>query len=414
MGDVNLVQRITDAASVNGQTFADIQADSQGKVDTHAVSGIHSIIPASGDLILGGSGIWSKLPKGADNLVLRVINGVVTWDTGNGVLSFIPNLGDLLIGNSGSWDRLIAGKDDNILRLVSGIPAWDTDAAKDPTIVGQWTAVKFVNAAVSHPQSLSTPRSSIATFTFNVNGTFTMTEYLKDNDLPCFSKSIINGTWTQDATGVFKASVGTYHWQIVVGGNFGMMFLSSLVNTTVDIGFMDVGIMARGVDITALVAEYTANLCTTQGKPVGIIKGVLVNKTGVLPTIPNNVVTAVTWDQAIYDMLPAFWSSSDPTKLIIPSGVSQVRLHVGSTWGFNALGERVVSVIKNGSYFPGTITDRRGPTAASPAATCVMSSPIIPVSMGDYFQVNVWQNTGGDLNFGGDGNLSYFGLEIVA
>ena len=416
MSDLNIIQRILDTATLNGQTFANIQADAQGRVDTHAVEGIHAITPASGDLIVGSSGTWVKLPKGVDSRVLRMIKGVVTWDTGNGILSFIPALGDMIVGGSGSWNRLVAGTDDDIIRMVGGVPEWDTDSAKDSSIIGQWGFISLTQVAASHPQALSNPRTGIGSVTFNSNGTWNLTNYLKQGDQACYAADSISGTWTQDATGVYKMSVGSYHWQVIVAGNVAMMFLSSVIDTVIDIGFANYIVMARGVDLAALTTEYTANLCT-KAKPTGAIKGAMVSKGSFLPEIVAGTLTAVTWENSINDMAPAFWSSSAPTKFTIPYGVSQVKLRVNVHWETPTVfdGWRLVSIQKNGNWFHGGFADKRECDAVG-FVSVNLSTATLAVVEGDYFEIIVGHTSTsvGGVGIGGDANICWYALEVVA
>lgn len=406
MGDINIVQRITDAASVNGQTYPNIQADAQGRVDAHAISGIHSIIPASGDLIIGAAGTWVKFPKGTDNRVLRMINGVVTWDMGNGILSFIPNVGDLIIGGSGSWDRLTAGSDDQIIKMVSGIPAWVQDASTDKTVIGQWALVRFL---VNYKANLGTPVCTIGSITFNANGTVDLWEIQKGGNNACYGEyTVTSFPYSQTDTGVFKLGNS---YDVVVSGNVAMLTMMDVAGGAK--GNAEIGILLRGISVEALKTIYEASVCT-DAVPTGAIRGVLVHKPGTTPVIANSVATAVTWDASVYDMTPAFWNVSDPTKITIPYGVSQVKLYIGAQWTTSAVGDRVISVTKNDGYFPGSPADRRPASATSTLCTAALSSPIIPVVEGDYFRVVVLQNSGGDLSFGNDGNLAYFGVEVIA
>jgi hypothetical protein len=411
---INIIQRILDAASVNGKTFADIQADSQGKVNAHAISVIHSLIPASGDLIVGGSGVWLKLPIGANNAVLRTINGAVSWDTGNGILSFVPALGDLIIGGSGQWNKLGIGADKQIVRVINGSPAWDTESSLNDSIVGQWAGLKISVVSPAHADSLLYPVQDTFTITFNVNGTCSITSFYRDSDEVCFQTGTHSGTWTQDSTGVFKIAFGgSPLFQVIVAGNIAMFMRMNFTDAS-DAGIAEMAIMGRGIDITALAAQYTANLCT-QTKPSGVVKGAMVTKGSSYPIAPSSA-TIIPWDTSIYDMTPPFMDLAvNNTKFVIPYGITQVKIKAQGTWIDDTAGQRILTIHKNGSAFAGQPIMTSEASATNPGPKSLIESPILRVVEGDYFQVLAQHgSTTNPLGFGADGNQCWFAIEVIA
>ena len=125
-------------------------------------------------------------------------------------------------------------------------------------------------------------------------------------------------------------------------------------------------------------------------------------------SIPNNTRTVIDWDSPIYDT-SNFWSASKPSRLTVPIGVSKVRLTTSICWGQNNNGVRVVNICKNGaaSWF-GRAVDRR---AASGHSETTISTPVVEVAAGDYFEVSVLQDSGVALDVVTSGTS--FSIEVI-
>lgn len=121
-------------------------------------------------------------------------------------------------------------------------------------------------------------------------------------------------------------------------------------------------------------------------------------------TISNQVFTFISWDTENYDT-DSIWSSSDPTKLVVPSGVTRVRLNAGVRWA-----DKSGTTSEYGTWFNKNKTEASAETGitgynfahwsrADTYGHCGYSfaSPVIPVVGGDFFKLVVYQNTGGAL-----------------
>ena len=168
---------------------------------------------------------------------------------------------------------------------------------------------------------------------------------------------------------------------------FMMAFINSLVAK---------GYTMTDSDMTGMQAVF-ASLVTGADKGT-VTKAALLQKTGY-----QGITTqaAVVWTSAVYDDA-GFWSGTNPTRTTIPAnqGITRVRLISNGSWAANASGSRVMAHEKNGSPFIGM--GYMGQPAATDqiGSNQNISSAIIPVQDGDYFETVVAHSAGGSLNFG--------------
>jgi len=142
-------------------------------------------------------------------------------------------------------------------------------------------------------------------------------------------------------------------------------------------------------------------------------RGVMCRKSGA-QTIANNAAapyTPISWDAADdYDTDAFHDISTNNDRITIPtnSGISKGRLQAGGRWASNSTGARLIVITKNGSTSIANFL-------VTPEGTSrfTITSPIIDVLDSDYFTLNVFQNSGGDLNFVGGNSDCYFSFEVV-
>lgn len=136
-------------------------------------------------------------------------------------------------------------------------------------------------------------------------------------------------------------------------------------------------------------------------------KGCLVKRSTDL-AIPNAVVTTINFDQEDYDTNSIHDNSTNNTRLTVPVGVSKVRVTATAQFP-NAGGSlRSFTICKNGAP-PYPVADVRGVIATT--MYMHLSSPVISVISGDYFEVLTYQDSGSTLTINKD--YLRFGLEIV-
>ncbi len=126
-------------------------------------------------------------------------------------------------------------------------------------------------------------------------------------------------------------------------------------------------------------------------------------------SVPSGARTVIDWDSPIYDT-SNFWSADNPSRLTVPQGVSKVRLTTFISWQSNNDGERTVHISIYGvTQWLGMAADRR---AASGYSETTISTPVVEVIAGDYFEVIVTQNSGVTLDVLYDRGTT-FSIEVI-
>ena len=125
-------------------------------------------------------------------------------------------------------------------------------------------------------------------------------------------------------------------------------------------------------------------------------KGVSLYDTGSSQTISNSTQTAVTFDAELFDTDSFHSTSSNTSRVTIPSGLGgKYLITCGTFWNASASGRRQALVMKNGSDVvakAGTIT---GTTVG---VLGLYGSAVVNLTVGDYIELRVEQNSGGDLD----------------
>ena len=107
--------------------------------------------------------------------------------------------------------------------------------------------------------------------------------------------------------------------------------------------------------------------------------------------VATNIV--VPWDDVTYDT-DSIWSSGASSRLTVPAGVTKVKLRAAAHWAASTA-FRTAVIIKNGDEFSDqeglpkeqTETDRAGMS---------LSSAVLDVIAGDYFELKLITGTGMD------------------
>ena len=157
------------------------------------------------------------------------------------------------------------------------------------------------------------------------------------------------------------------------------------------------------------VGDFEAHLAESANKAHGGFKGTLV-RVSTNQSIPHNTATEVRFNDIIYEDLPC-----TITRITIPAGVSKVKIMASIMWGGTGAGAsesayRRITLLKNGSIFTGS-SQHELPSIANLLCSNI-SSPVINVSEGDYFQVRAQQTTGSSLSILDDPR-SWFAVEVV-
>lgn len=120
---------------------------------------------------------------------------------------------------------------------------------------------------------------------------------------------------------------------------------------------------------------------------------------------------AVTWQSAALDT-GSFWSAGAPTRLVVPAGVTKVRLRGSARFAANSSGQRQIFITKNGAPLEGRFSVL-GNAVATPNTTDLNgTSGVIAVAAGDYFEMSAYQNTSAALDLLAH-ETTWFELEVV-
>ncbi len=144
--------------------------------------------------------------------------------------------------------------------------------------------------------------------------------------------------------------------------------------------------------------------------PSFIFRGALVSRTA-NKSIANSTSVLVDWDAEIYDTENIHDNVVNNSRLTIPAGVTRVRVSTQQIWSPLAGGLRSCEILKNGvQNSPRVITEVSANGLVTSGVTTAIS-PIVNVAAGDYFEVSVYQTSGGALDF--LATTTYFSIEII-
>lgn len=128
--------------------------------------------------------------------------------------------------------------------------------------------------------------------------------------------------------------------------------------------------------------------------------------------ISNGVSTAISW---MSDAAPdgrdtdGIWNIGSPNRLVVPTGVTKVRLAANLSWANNSTGFRSTWMMKNGATFHGRPLDVR---VGNSTTSLNIATAVIDVTSGDYFELWVYQNSGSTLALSATQDM-WFAMDIV-
>lgn len=130
-------------------------------------------------------------------------------------------------------------------------------------------------------------------------------------------------------------------------------------------------------------------------------------------TVASASDVAMSWGFIQLNDGPMF-NAGSPTRLTVPNGVKRVRL-VGNVRCFVGSVTNVLLQLfmrKNGSAFNGAPFQTSIASGGPYNHSLCVTSPVIPVTAGDYFELFVRQNTGSNITVLQDSS-TYFSMEVV-
>jgi len=158
-----------------------------------------------------------------------------------------------------------------------------------------------------------------------------------------------------------------------------------------------------GVDFTTVAGERL--ICfSTAANQVHVIsisgsgpRGAAVRKSA-SQSIPDSANTFLTFDTEDFDTDSIHDTVTNNSRLTVPSGIPYVKVAATVQFNNNVTGQRSIEITQNtstGGILPAAAINAVGGSFNSDIN---IASGLIPVSPGDYFEVRVFQNSGGALN----------------
>lgn len=129
-----------------------------------------------------------------------------------------------------------------------------------------------------------------------------------------------------------------------------------------------------------------ANLAASSVAAPAVSAGTFTNQ-----TVPNNSVRKIVWDGESFDIGGFHDNANNNTRLTIPeAGIYQVNALVA--WSSNPTGDRILTVIKNG-----TVTQLTDVKTATGSLTSQSLNGLLSLEEGDFLETTVFQTSGTDL-----------------
>jgi len=110
-------------------------------------------------------------------------------------------------------------------------------------------------------------------------------------------------------------------------------------------------------------------------------------------SIPHNALTTISWSAAYYQD-KTFWSAVNPTRILVPSGVTRVQITAQTWWPTSpALRTIRTRIVMDGAGFPGGPNVQYVDTASSmTSAKQNLTSAIVACTSSNYFEVEVFHD----------------------
>ena len=256
--------------------------------------------------------------------------------------------------------------------------------------------------------------------TFQIGGTTvsaTATK-LNYNDITTLGTIQASKTVTADASGIVKydtsSSTGQLRWDTGAkvstlygdtGVNAGNVVLADTTNTR--------NIWKYDESANDLSLGNTAGTVTVAGNLEGYHRGALVYRT-TNQAITTATNTKINFTAEDYDTDTIHDNATNNTRLTVPTGATKVRLTGQVYWESFSATTITVELFKNNAVtFNGYTRDQTGNTATRRALS--INSPIFSVTGGDYFELNVYQDSGSNKNVspGLGGETTWFAMEVI-
>lgn len=130
--------------------------------------------------------------------------------------------------------------------------------------------------------------------------------------------------------------------------------------------------------------------------------------------VATSTSVRVAWDAEIYDTDNFHDTVTSNSKIIIPDnkGIRLVRFVAGIDWSANGTSYRMARIFKNNSIVDGGAASTLYVNIATTNAYNNLITPVLNVTDGDEFEVDVYQATGSTLQVE-SGYSTFFAMEVV-
>ena len=178
---------------------------------------------------------------------------------------------------------------------------------------------------------------------------------------------------------------------------------------TFDTADARLGVGANGTVLTADSAETTGLKWATPASGSTFVGAQLTNTSA--QSISNGTYTALNFQSEIYDTDGFHDNSVDNTRLTIPAGKGgKYLLTTQANFASNASGFRAIAIMKNGSA--SQIAYANSNPISGSSFTFAFSCVVDAVAT-DYFEMNVYQSTGGSLNVNSGSDSTRFDISYL-
>lgn len=186
----------------------------------------------------------------------------------------------------------------------------------------------------------------------------------------------------------------------VNAGETGLEFAAGTSGAYTDLTDTEASYSGAGTKFLAVKAtEDGIEFVTAAGGSLGMSRGALV-KLSSDEILTTSVAEKLAWDAVEYDT-NAIWSGGSPTRLTVPAGVTKCYLVGQVAFDGPAYEYRRLHLLKNNASFVGR------PAIHLPVESGVLPpkepvigfcSPPLVVTPGDYFELELYHESGGDIN----------------
>lgn len=192
-----------------------------------------------------------------------------------------------------------------------------------------------------------------------------------------------------------------------------LAILDGATVTTAELNVLD-GITATTTELN-YTDGVTSNIQTQLDSKIDILafRGALVHKNGSDQTV-SGTTNSILFAGEEYDTDSIHSTSTNTDRLTVPSGITRVKLSASLVINSTiADGKFSLALFKNGSaVFTGYVFDQVHPALTSQYRLNIVS-PVVNVTSGDYFTLNVGENSTGTVTVEGLSYESWFAMEII-